>query len=179
MQSEPVNPSSDFAPAAEPVASPATPEQLAAQVDALQLKLAEQQDAFLRAKAEGDNIRKRAAEDIAKAHKFAIESFAQELLGVRDSLEMALGTVNASPESLRAGVDLTLKQLTSAFEKVNLREVNPIGEKFDPNRHQAIATAPSELAPGTVVDVRQKGYVLAERLIRPAFVTVAKVADSA
>lgn len=170
------------APDPDPAAPPQSVEtQLQAHVAALEAKAAEHYDALLRAKAEGENIRKRAQEDIGKAHKYAVESFAQEMIPVRDSLEMALATMatpTATLESLRAGVELTLKQLTAAFEKSSLREVNPLGEKFDPNRHQAIATMPSAQPPGTVVEVRQKGYLLAERLVRPAFVTVAKAAES-
>jgi molecular chaperone GrpE len=135
-------------------------------------------DTYLRARAEGENIRRRAQEDIVRAHKFAIESFALELLGVKDSLEATLNAANVSPETLRSGVELTLRQLNAAFDKVNLREINPIGEKFDPHRHQAISAVPSDQEPNTVVTVLQKGYALADRTIRPALVTVAKAGDS-
>jgi len=113
-------------------------------------------------------------EDIAKAAKFAIDRFARELLAVKDSLEAALGIETASVESLRSGTELTLRQLVSAFEKSALTEVNPIGEKFDPHRHQAISVVESEQEPNTVVTVLQKGYLLADRVLRPALVIVAK-----
>lgn len=134
----------------------------------------EHHDAWLRAKAEGDNIRKRAQEDVAKAHKFAVENFASELLAVKDSLEAALGTDTPSIENLKSGVELTLKQLTSAFGKSNLQEINPVGEKFDAHKHQAISMIESEAEANTVVAVLQKGYQLHDRVIRPALVTVAK-----
>jgi len=129
---------------------------------------------WLRAKADADNIRKRAQTDIANAHKYAIENFSTELLAVKDSLEAALGTANVTVESLRSGVELTLKQLNSVFEKFRVVEINPVGQKFDPHRHQAINTVESEAEPNTVVQVFQKGYLLNERIIRPAMVAVAK-----
>jgi molecular chaperone GrpE len=139
-----------------------------------QLKSDEYHDAWLRAKAETENVRRRAQEDIAKAAKFAIDRFARELLAVKDSLEAALGIETASVESFRSGTELTLRQLVSAFEKSALTEVNPIGEKFDPHRHQAISVVESEQQPNTVVTVLQKGYLLADRVLRPALVIVAK-----
>ncbi len=139
-----------------------------------ELTAQEHYDAWLRAKAEADNVRKRAQLDIASAHKYAIENFSTELLAVRDSLEAALATKNASAESLQSGVELTLKQLTSVFEKFNLSEINPAGQKFDPHRHQAISSIESGAAPNTVVQVFQKGYLLNDRVIRPALVSVAK-----
>ena len=139
-----------------------------------ELKAEEHHDAWLRAKAETENVRRRAQEDIAKAAKFAVEKFASELLAVKDSLEAALATETPSVESLKSGSELTLKQLVAAFEKSNLREVNPLGEKFDPNFHQAISMVESEQEPNTVVTVLQKGYLLADRVLRPALVIVAK-----
>ena len=130
--------------------------------------------AWLRAKAETENVRRRAQEDIAKAAKFAVERFAGELLAVKDSLEAALAAENPSTESLKAGSELTLKQLVAAFEKSGLKEINPAGEKFDPNFHQAISMIESEQEPNTVVTVLQKGYLIAERVLRPALVIVAK-----
>lgn len=165
-------------------ASPANPfpEQSSADVmpsleemlKAAELKAAEHHDAWLRAKAEGENIRRRAQEDIAKASKFAVEKFAGELLAVKDSLEAALANENQSAEALKSGVELTLKQLCSAFEKSNLVEINPAGEKFDPHRHQAISQIEAEGEPNTVLTVLQKGYALHERTIRPALVMVSK-----
>ncbi|MDA0189231.1 MAG: nucleotide exchange factor GrpE [Proteobacteria bacterium] len=139
-----------------------------------ELKAEEHHDAWLRAKAETENVRRRAQEDIAKAAKFAIEKFAGELIAVRDSLEAALATETPSIDSLKAGTELTLKQLTAAFEKSGLGEINPLGEKFDPHRHQAISMIESEQEANTVVTVLQKGYLLADRVLRPALVVVAK-----
>ncbi|HKA38197.1 MAG TPA: nucleotide exchange factor GrpE [Burkholderiales bacterium] len=135
---------------------------------------AEHQDAWLRAKAEAENIRKRAQGEIANAYKFALEGFASELLAVKDSLEAALASDHASVESMKSGVELTLKQLAGVFERFNLAEINPLGQKFDPHRHQAISAVESDAEPNTVVQVLQKGYLLHERVIRPALVTVAK-----
>lgn len=146
-----------------------------AQLAQAQAKLTEMQDAFLRAKAEVENMRRRAADDVAKAHKFATEGFAESLLSVRDSLEMALAVEIASVESLKEGVDMTLKQLVTAFEKNKVQEINPAqGEKLDPMVHQAISMVPADQEPNTVVTVLQKGYTLADRLLRPALVTVAQ-----
>lgn len=139
-----------------------------------ELAAQEHHDAWLRAKAEGDNIRKRAQAEIAGAHKFAIENFAAELLAVKDSLEAALAAETVTAESLKSGVELTLKQLQSVFDKFKLAEISPAGQKFDPHQHQAISMIESDAAPNTVVQVLQKGYRLHERVIRPALVTVAK-----
>jgi len=139
-----------------------------------ELSAQEHHDAWLRARAEADNIRKRAQIDIANAHKYGIENFSSSLLAVKDSLEAALATTNATVDSLRSGVELTLKQLNSVFEKFNLTEIDPAGQKFDPHRHQAIGTIESDAEPNTVVQVLQKGYLLNDRVIRPAMVMVAK-----
>lgn len=144
-----------------------------------QLRKAEQaanehRDAWLRARAEADNIRKRAQVEIANAHKFAVEEFAAELLPVKDSLEAALIAENPSVESMKSGIELTLKQLAAVFERFSLSEINPVGQKFDPHRHQAISTVESEQEPNTVVQVLQKGYLLRDRVIRPALVTVTR-----
>jgi molecular chaperone GrpE len=141
-------------------------------------KAQEHYDAWMYAKAETENIRRRSAEEIEKARKFAIEAFARELLPVKDALEMALSVDNATVENLRQGVELTLKQLAGVFEKFHIREIAPAGEKFDPNLHQAIATVESEAEPNTVAQVMQKGYQLHERLLRPALVSVAKAKSS-
>ena len=138
-------------------------------------KLAELQDAYLRAKADGENIRRRAQDDITKAHKFAVESFAESLIPVKDSLEMALKIETASVEALREGTQVTLRQLANAFEKNRLLEINPVpGDKLDPAKHQAVSMVSSEQDANTVVEVLQKGYTIAERLLRPALVTVAQ-----
>lgn len=148
------------------------------QLRELELKVAEHHDAWLRAKAETENVRRRAQEDIAKAHKFGIEKFAGELLPVKDSLEAALASEKQTVEDLRSGVELTLKQLVAAFEKSALKEINPVGEKFDPNLHQAMGMVEADQEPNTVVHVLQKGYLIAERVLRPALVMVAKRKDA-
>ena len=156
-------------------ATAATEPTMEEQLIAAEAKIAEMQDAFLRAKAEAENIRRRAQDDISRAHKFAIEGFAESLLAVKDSLEMALKIETPSVESLKEGVDMTLKQLSSAFEKNKLLEIHPqAGEKLDPMKHQAISAVPAEQEANTVVAVLQKGYTISERLLRPALVTVAQ-----
>lgn len=169
------NPEVDQAPAettpAEASATPTLEEQLAS----TEARLAEMHDAFMRAKADGDNIRRRAQEDVAKAHKFAVESFAEAMVPVKDSLEMALKVEAPTLESLKEGVEMTLKQLNSAFEKNRLLEILPAqGDKLDPNKHQAVAVVPAEQEANTVVAVLQKGYMIADRLLRPAIVTAAQ-----
>jgi molecular chaperone GrpE len=143
-----------------------------------ELDAQEHHDAWLRAKAETENIRKRAITDVANAHKYAVENFATELLAVKDSLEAALAVETATVESLKSGAELTLKQLSAAFDKFKLAEVSPVGQKFDPHRHQAISMVEAEAEPNTVVQVLQKGYVLHDRVVRPALVTVAKARDA-
>ena len=140
---------------------------------------AELRDAFLRAKAETDNVRKQAQNDLAKAHKYAIERFAQELLTVRDALELALATPHDTTEALKDGVELTLKNLNAAFEKARITEIDPAGQRYDPHRHQAMTMIESDQPAGTVVQVFQKGYLLNDRVLRPALVAVAKRAEGA
>lgn len=152
---------------------------LAEQLRAAELKAAEHHDAWLRAKAETENVRRRAQEDIIKVGKFAADKFAQSMLPVKDSLEAALATENATLETLREGVELTLKQLVSAFTSANITEVNPVGEKFDPNKHQAISALEADGEPNTVITVLQKGYLLNERTMRPALVVVSKAKTTA
>lgn len=140
---------------------------------------AEFRDQFMRAKAETENVRRRAQDDVAKAHKFAIEAFAEALLPVKDSLELALKTETPNVETMREGVDATLRLLASAFEKNRLLEIDPAGQKFDPNLHQAISMVPgASVAPPVpanhVVSVLQKGYTINDRVLRPALVTVAQ-----
>ena len=143
----------------------------------VELKAEEHHDAWLRAKAETENMRRRAAEDVDKARKFAVENFASELLAVKDSLEAALAVESPSVENLKDGVELTLKQLVAAFGRNNLHDIDPIGEKFDPHQHQAIQMLESDQPANTVVTVLQKGYRLNERTLRPALVMVAKGKD--
>lgn len=144
---------------------------------AAELKAEEHHDAWLRAKAETENVRRRAADDVDKARKFAVESFANELLAVKDSLEAALSVESPSVENLRDGVELTLKQLVAAFGRNNLHDIDPMGEKFDPHLHQAIQMVESDQPANTVVTVLQKGYRLHDRTLRPALVMVAKGKD--
>ena len=162
--------------------NPDTPdEKVVNQEDSLETRLdnaekqaAELQDAFLRARAEGENIRRRAQEDIAKAHKFAIENFAKSMLAVKDSLEMAIKTDAPTVDTIKEGVDVTLRQLRQVFEQNKILEIVPEqGDKLDPMKHQAIQMVEADQEPNTVVSVLQKGYTLADRLLRPAVVVVA------
>lgn len=155
---------------AEP-AAPLTPEE---KITALEAQIQEHQDQFLRAKAEVENARRRSMEEVAKAHKFAIEGFAENLLPVLDSLNAAFTDSGADSAKMKEGIELTLKQLISALEKGRVIEINPVGEKFDPHRHQAIAMVPHEQEANTVVTVLQKGYLIADRVLRPALVTVSQ-----
>lgn len=147
---------------------------LEALLKAAELQAAEHHDAWLRAKAETENMRRRAAEEADKARKFAVEGFAGELLAVKDSLEAALAAESPSVENMKDGVELTLKQLVAAFGKFNLADIDPLGEKFDPHFHQAIQMVDSDQPANTVVTVLQKGYRLHDRTLRPALVMVSK-----
>ncbi len=149
-------------------------EQLQAELAATQAQVAEQRDQALRAHAEMENVRRRAQEEVSKARKFGIESFAEGLVPVKDSLEAALAQAEQTAETMRTGIEVTLKQLVSAFERNHLKEIAPeAGAKFDPHQHQAIATIPAEQAANTIVQTLQKGYLIADRVLRPALVTVA------
>ncbi len=148
-----------------------TPEQ---QLAELQARHAEVSDAYLRAKAEVENIRRRSEEEISKARKYAVESFAESLLPVRDSLEAAVAIPAATTDQVLEGVHATLRQLASALERNKVLEINPpAGTKFDPHHHQAISMVPADQDANTVVTVLQKGYLIADRVLRPALVTVA------
>jgi molecular chaperone GrpE len=148
-----------------------------------EIQAAEHHDAWLRAKAETENVRRRGLEDVARASKFAVEKFAGEMLAVKDSLEAAITAMaageNQAADSLKAGVELTLKQLNAAFEKFSLSEVNPLEEKFDPHRHQAISQIEAEGEANRVISVLQKGYVLHDRVLRPALVVVSRAKPAA
>ncbi|MGZ5035629.1 MAG: nucleotide exchange factor GrpE [Usitatibacter sp.] len=133
-----------------------------------------QRDEWLRAKAETDNVRRRGQEDVARAHRFGLESFAGSLLAVKDSLDAALAVENPSLQSFKEGVELTGRQLDSAFEKFAIKPIAPVGEKFDPHRHQAISQVEGDGEPNTVASVLQKGYLLNDRVLRPALVIVTK-----
>ena len=163
----------DTVPADTGLETPAEPSP-AQQLAELQARHTELNDAFLRAKAESENTRRRADEEMSKARKFAIESFADSLLPVKDSLEAAIALPNATPEQLLEGVHATLRQLTAALERNKVLAIAPPpGTKFDPHQHQAISVVPAEQDANTVVAVLQKGYLIADRVLRPALVTVA------
>jgi molecular chaperone GrpE len=136
-------------------------------------------DEWLRAKAETENVRRRGAEDVSKAHRFGLESFAGALLAVKDSLDASLTVENASIEAFKEGVEITAKQLDYVFDKFAIKAIVPTGEKFDPHKHQAISQVESDQEPNTVVAVLQKGFVLNDRILRPALVTVAKARSEA
>lgn len=140
-------------------------------------KAQEHYDAWMYAKAESENIRRRAAEDVSKAQKFAVERFSNEMLAVKDSLEAGMAVQTENIESFKSGMELTLKQLVAVFEKFNIKEINPVGEKLDPHKHQAIGMLDSDQPANTVVSVMQKGYSLNDRVLRPALVMVAKAKE--
>jgi molecular chaperone GrpE len=176
---DPLPPDAGPAPAPAPGASaqsspPPQPSAPDARLAELEAKHAELSDSFLRAKAEAENTRRRAEEEIAKARKFAVDSFAESLLPVRDSLEAATAIPDATTEQLLTGVHATLRLLTQALERNRVVEINPpVGTRFDPHQHQAISVVPAEQEANTIVAVLQKGYLIAERVLRPALVTVA------
>lgn len=173
------SPGTDGASNEASVAAPAVPEadvlaQVQAELAVAQAKSAEWADQYLRAKAEAENARRRAEDEISKARKFAVESFAESLLPVADSLEAGLAIKDATVEQIREGAEATLRQLLAALERNKVVAINPAaGTKFDPHQHQAISVVPSEHEANTVVTVLQKGYSIAERVMRPALVTVA------
>lgn len=151
---------------------------LEAQLEQAQAKASENWDAYLRAKAEMDNLRRRNTKDLENAHKFGIEKFVTELLPVLDSMALGLAVEDASAESLREGMELTMNILQKMMEKLNIEEIDPINEKFDPEKHQAMTMQPNaDVEPNTVIAVMQKGYSLNERLIRPAMVMVSKAVE--
>jgi len=163
--------------AAEGTSSPEVMPNLEESLRQAELKAQEHYDAWMYAKAEGENIRRRAQDDISKAQKFAVERFSNEILAVKDSLEAGLAVKTATVESFKSGMELTLKQLSSVFEKFNIKEINPVGDKFDAHKHQAIGMLDSDQEPNTVVSVMQKGYALHDRVLRPALVMVAKAKE--
>lgn len=162
------NPGSADAQAAA-ASGPSLEERLAA----AEAKASEMNDAYLRSRADVENIRRRSEEEMSKARKFAVEAFAEALLPVRDSLEAAINQPNATPEQMMEGVHATLRQLTHAMDRNKVQQINPdAGTKFDPHQHQAISVVPSAQEANTVVAVLQRGYLIAERVLRPALVTV-------
>jgi len=161
-------------------ASEASVEDVAAKIEALEAKAEENWDHFVRTKAEMDNMRRRAERDLENAHKYALERFAQELLPVRDSLEMGVNAAQdeaADVAKLREGSEMTLRMLDSAMEKFNIKAIDPLDEPFNPELHQAMTMIEMpDKEPNTVINVLQKGYTLNERLVRPAMVVVSKAA---
>jgi molecular chaperone GrpE len=155
------------------VNGPSTAADASSKLAELEAKHAEVADAYLRAKAEAENTRRRAEDEISKARKFAVEGFAESLLPVKDSLEAAIALPSATPEQLLEGVHATLRQLASALERNRVIEINPAASaKFDPHQHQAISVVPADQEANTVVAVLQKGYLISDRVLRPALVTV-------
>lgn len=169
--------------AADPGAAPEAAVDPAPDLGALLRKAEDEaaglKDAWLRARAETENVRKQAQNDVAKAYKYAVERFAQELLTVKDALELTLATPASGIETLKDGVELTLKNLKAAFDKAQISEIDPLNEKYDPHRHQAMTMLESDQPAGTVVQVFQKGYLLNDRVLRPALVAVAKAREGA
>ncbi|HEY9200793.1 MAG TPA: nucleotide exchange factor GrpE [Gammaproteobacteria bacterium] len=158
-----------------------SPEELIDRLDQAEKKASENWDQLLRTKAEMDNIRRRTQKDLENAHKYALEKFIGELLAVKDSLELGVNAAqqeNVTVDSLREGSEMTLSMLANVFEKFNVVELNPEGEKFNPDHHQAMSMQPTaEMEPNTVMAVMQKGYLLNDRLVRPAMVMVSKAAE--
>ncbi len=158
-----------------------SPEELIDRLDQAEKKATENWDQLLRTKAEMDNIRRRTQKDLENAHKYALEKFIAELLAVKDSLELGVGAAqqeNVTVDTLREGSEMTLNMLATVFEKFNVVELNPEGEKFNPDHHQAMSIQPTnEMEPNTVMAVMQKGYLLNDRLVRPAMVMVSKAAE--
>ena len=174
MQQENQNPENTAGLFEEDLQENSAADSLDGRISELEIQLAEAQAAVLYVKAEGENIRRRAMDDIEKARKFALEKFSNELLAVKDSLDAALLIEATDVQSYKDGVEITTKQLGAVFDKFNIAEVNPVGEKFDPNKHQAISMLDSDQEPNTVLTVLQKGYTLNDRVLRPALVMVAK-----
>jgi molecular chaperone GrpE len=147
--------------------------QALAEVAILQAKVSELQDQYIRGQADVQNARRRADEEVSKARKFAVESFADSMLPVVDSLEAGLAIQEATPQQIREGAEATLRQLKSALERNKVLAIDPAaGTKFDPHQHQAISVVPAEQEANTIVSVLQKGYLIADRVLRPALVTV-------
>jgi molecular chaperone GrpE len=155
-------------------AEPGGTDDIAAQLIKAEAEVAELKDAFLRAKAETENVRKQAEANIAKAHKYAVERFALDMLPVKDALEQTLAAGDVPLEALKSGAALTLKALQASFDRAQVVELNPVGETYDAHKHQAMQMVESAQPPNTVVDVFQKGYLINDRVLRPALVTVAK-----
>ena len=181
--SQDVRPESEMPPETAPTqdaaangSAPPSDQDWQAQVASLSAKNSELMDQFLRAQAEMQNVRRRSEEEVSKARKFALDSFAESLLPVCDSLEAGLNHQDQTTEQIRAGTEATLRQLKAALERNKVLEINPAtSTKFDPHQHQAISVVPADQEANTVVMVLRKGYSIADRVLRPALVTVAAV----
>ena len=173
---QPANPdyTDPMAPADDGSTAQSDSDDLNAQLQSALAESEKTKDALLRAMADAENIRRRAATDVVNAHKYAAEGFASNLLPVKDALEMALADKTSTLEQLRMGIELTLKNLAAAFEKAKITDVDPLNQKFDPAKHQAVSQVDSDQPANTVVQVFQKGYLLQDRVLRPAMVAVSK-----
>lgn len=170
----PIDGSTPQRPDTDPSAQAADAMSLEQQFADLEARHADISDAYLRAKADVENIRRRSEDELAKARKFAIDAFAESLLPVCDSLEAAIAMPDAKPQQILEGVHTTLRQLNGVLERNKVVVVNPAaGTRFDPHQHHAISLVPSDQEANTVVNVLQKGYLIADRVLRPALVTVA------
>ncbi|MDC1311401.1 nucleotide exchange factor GrpE [Burkholderiales bacterium] len=170
-ESEPLNPKNDEVGG---LSTAKMSKSLEEQLEEATAEIEKHKDSWLRATAELENVRKRSQADVAGAHKYALERFSTELLVVKDSLEAALVADNVTFEAIKDGVDLTLKQLSKVFETFGIQEIDPMGETLDPYKHQAMSALDSDESANTILSVFQKGYLLNDRLIRPALVSVAK-----
>ena len=164
----------DSIPIVDDAATASVADEISTELGKVQAEVAELKDAWLRAKAETDNVRKIAQAAVARAHKYAAERFAEDMLPVKDALERTLAASDVSSETLKSGAELTLKALNAAFDRAQVKQIDPVGEKFDPHHHQAMQMVPSDLPANMVVDVYQKGYMLNDRVLRPALVTVSQ-----
>lgn len=168
-----VNQGEDAVSPEEDMAQQQSVQNLEQQLSESEAKVAQYHEELLRARAEVENVRRRSQEEVAKARKFGTESFAESLIPVKDSLEAALALTDQTAQSWKEGVEATLRQLNTAFERNLMKEIAPAaGDRFDPHQHQAISSVPSDLPEGAVVQLLQKGYLIADRVLRPALVMV-------
>ena len=159
-------------------ANDADGESIEDQLAAALKKAGDNWDQFLRTKAEMENLRRRNQKDVENAHKYGLEKLINELIPIKESMELGMAVEDATVDSLHEGMQLTLNMFSTAFDKLAVEEINPVDEKFDPELHQAMTMQPSDdVEPNTVLQVLQKGYRLNERLIRPAMVIVSKAAE--
>jgi molecular chaperone GrpE len=178
LQEEPTEASAEQASTDSSADTDAADDSLEAKLARAEAKAAENWDHFVRTKAEMDNLRRRNAKDVENAHKYGTEKLVNQLLPVVDGMELGLAVDGASAESLREGMELTMKMMQKMMENLGIEEINPINEKFNPEKHQAMSLQPSaDVEPNTVIAVMQKGYTLNDRLLRPAMVMVSKAVE--